>query len=426
MNVSTRSETRLRLSALDRSFLGRPANLGLLHYGYEVDPERVYRTLLAVAADLPAFSSEIVPGDDGDYYLRHRERYFGFQVARHPGDVARLLAPSRDLDVTRLSPFLDTTETLPGRPLFTCRVTALDSGTALGFSLSHAIADGETLKLCCAYFSLLFAGREPPPISLQRSFEAQRNPASRRRRPEDFLHESYATHPHRVQGPPRPCYFNTFLLTAAEVDAHRRAAGAPDEGTTPTDTVTALVMKRYYSSFVPASETFQVRIPVDLRRVSRKIDPLYLGNAYWDAHLHLPRRDFEAMSVPELAAAVHRAVARVRSRRFLDERVQVNEAGIDYDRLVTSSGTPEFDPDRDVVVSSVSSPAHVRDLVLDLGGGPPRGVIHIPVGPQAVLLERVGQDYILQTVSRRPIAGIEGGQAPARSLHQGAQGGAAA
>jgi hypothetical protein len=42
-----------------------------------------------------------------------------------------------------LSPFLDTTETLPGPPLFTCRVTALDSGTALVKAAAEYMKEAE-------------------------------------------------------------------------------------------------------------------------------------------------------------------------------------------------------------------------------------------------------------------------------------------
>lgn len=321
--------SRLKLSSLDVSFLGRPANLGLLYYRGRLDPARIYQTILATCTHLPSFSSRIVHAPSGEYFLRFQEGDFGFSVEESSRAFAPELLERRNLWSDTLAPYFDTEDTALDRPLFGCRVTLLRESTVLGFSISHSIADGETLKYATYLFSALYGNHPVFPASNQRSFPFQRA-GDRPRMPEDYAGWDHRRHELRKGGEMRRCVCNDIVVRGATVDEVLSAATGPTK-LTRSDVVAALLVKELYPRIVPGSEVVRLRIPVDLRRATRKLEPTYIGNGYWDAWLHLPIERFHALDVAGVAAEIHAAIRRLRTALDRDGFVRLDVDGVDYE-----------------------------------------------------------------------------------------------
>jgi len=385
-------DDRIKLSSIDRGFIGSRPLLNLQFYEQPLDPEHLYRCLLTTLDVLPTFSAKIVADEDGEHWLQHVERYFNFDVGEMR--LHRDLSATDRIDLRELEGLVDDAPTALERPVMSVRLTRLPKGCALALSFSHSVADAETLKLFGLTLIHAIYQLELPTFSKQRCFPFER------RRQEPLLARqegpSYRQHPYQSRHPPRPGQVEFLQLSADFVQQQHALLRQQGLKCTSHDVIAAWLIKNHAYSLLTPRRQMNIRIPVDVRPLSKQLEPTYLGNSFVDSLLSWPVEQVEALSLGEIAQAIRTTLERVKSPAYLDERIFLDEHGINYSRF-GAEDKQGFDPEGDVIITSVGEVAQF----LDLGAGPPTRFITFPAVPLAFVVEKHEGGYLISKFSAR-------------------------
>ena len=291
------------LSPIDHVFTGRGAYPieFVFSYAGAMDAGRLEESLRRALAVFPPVSSRFVRLPGGALAFEPWEGGCAFRVAESATGFA---------ETDRRTVFLDPVDGREGEPLARVLLTRTPDGCVLGFSLSHAVADGYGYFHFLTSWARLFRGEPFPPPSHAREalFPAVDGNAA-------------APGPHAAGGlfraGPRPEVDRAHLrphrhvLSRAELVAmHREAQEGNPVRLSHNDTAAAWLWKKYLVEWAgedPSLDTY-VSCPVDFRRIHPAAGPAYFGNAVALATASIPRGELSAAPIGDLATRVRRAV----------------------------------------------------------------------------------------------------------------------
>lgn len=293
---------RIPLSPIDHVFTGRGAYPIEFVFAYEgrIDAGRLEESLGRAIEVFPPVGSRFVRLDEASLAFEPYEGGCVFSVASSP----------TGWDATeRKDVFLDPVSGKEGEPLGRVLLTRTPSGCVLGFSLSHAVADGYAYFHFLTSWARLFRG-EPilPPSHDRAALSAGLDGAGAG----DAVDAGGL-----FRAGPRPdvdrvrLRIDRHVLSRAELVAmHRAAQGGTPVRLSHNDTAAAWLWKTRlarWSGEDPALETY-VSCPVDFRRLLPAAGPAYFGNAVALAKASIPKGELAAVPPGDLATRVRRAV----------------------------------------------------------------------------------------------------------------------
>ncbi len=294
--------TLLPLSPIDHVFTGRGAYPIEFVFAYEgtVDAGRLEASLRKTIVSFPPVGSRFVRLDEATLAFEPYDGGCVFSTAASPTEWAA--TPRKDV-------FLDPVSGREGEPLGRALLTRTPSGYVLGFSLSHAVADGYSYFHFLTSWARVFRG-EPilPPTHDRAALAAGFDGAPDR---------DAADAAGLFRAGPRPevdrahLTIHRHVLSRAELVA--RHAEAQEENPlrlSHNDTAAAWLWKTRLAEWSGddlSLETY-VSCPVDFRRLLPAAGPAYFGNAVALAKASIPKGELGAAPLGELATRVRRAV----------------------------------------------------------------------------------------------------------------------
>jgi len=290
------------LSPIDHVFTGRGAYPIEFVFAYDgaIDAGRLEESLRKAIEAFPPVGSRFVPLDGASLAFEPYDGGCVFSTAASPTEWAA---------TERKDVFLDPVSGKEGEPLGRALLTRTPKGRVLGFSLSHAVADGYSYFHFLTSWARLFRG-EPilPPTHDRAALAAGLDGA------ED---EGAVDAAGLFRSGPRPdvdrahLAIHRHVLTRAELVArHAEAQEGNPLRLSHNDTAAAWLWKTRlaeWSGDDPWLETY-VSCPVDFRRLLPSAGPAYFGNAVALAKASIPKGELAAAPLGELATRVRRAV----------------------------------------------------------------------------------------------------------------------
>ena len=290
------------LSPIDHVFTGRGAYPIEFVFAYEgtIDARRLEESLTKAIQAFPPVGSR---------FVRLGERSLAFEPCADGCAFSVASSPS-DWDATpRKDVFLDPVSGKEREPLGRVLLTRTPNGCVLGFSLSHAVADGYSYFHFLTSWARIFRG-EPilPPTHDRAALAAGAMGAT---------DEGSADAASLFRAGPRPevdrahLTIHRHVLSRAELVArHAEAQEGNPLRLSHNDTAAAWLWKTRlaeWSADDPSLETY-VSCPVDFRRLLPSTGPAYFGNAVTLAKASIPKGELGAASLGDLATRVRRAV----------------------------------------------------------------------------------------------------------------------
>lgn len=290
------------LSPIDHVFTGRGAYPIEFVFAYEgaIDAGRLEASLRKTIDSFPPAGSRFVRLDDSSLAFEPYDGGCVFSISSSPTEWAA--TPRKDV-------FLDPVSGREGEPLARALLTRTPSGCVLGFSLSHAVADGYSYFHFLTSWARLFRG-EPilPPTHDRAALAAGLGGAES---------GDAADAAGLFRAGPRPDVDRAHLrvhrhvLTRAElVSRHAEAQEGNPLRLSHNDTAAAWLWKTRlaeWSGDDPSLETY-LSCPVDFRRLLPAAGPAYFGNAVALAKASIPKGQLAAAPFGDLATRVRRAV----------------------------------------------------------------------------------------------------------------------
>ena len=294
--------TLLPLSPIDHVFTGRGAYPIEFVFAYEgtIDAGRLEASLRKTIVSFPPVGSRFVRLDEASLAFEPYDGGCVFSTAASPTEWAA--TPRKDA-------FLDPVSGREGEPLGRALLTRTPSGCVLGFSLSHAVADGYSYFHFLTSWARVFRG-EPilPPTHDRAALAAGLDGA-----PDGDAADAAGL----FRAGPRPevdrahLTIHRHVLSRAELVArHAKAQEGNPLRLSHNDTAAAWLWKTRLAAWSgddPSLETY-VSCPVDFRRLLPSTGPAYFGNAVALAKASIPKGELAAARLGELATRIRRAV----------------------------------------------------------------------------------------------------------------------
>lgn len=370
------------LSPVDQLFIGH-AFSAVLRYEAPLDEERLAGALTTVAEAIPPLACRLVELEDARWGLVSSTPAPRWLEVR---EVAQL--PEELSDPSALGELVPRLIAAPGQPVLSVRLTRAPSGSILGVTVSHAVADGYSLFLFLRAWSRAVLGRPIEPLPWDRRLLAVEVPASATAlTPEEVWRATGFSwcQPKRVLDAPVPASFGGRLVPP---EPKSLAEGPP---LSDNDLLCAWLIKTQGAALAgPAG--LAVTIPVDYRRSHGGLPNNYFGNAIRFAPLWLDRELLERETLPELAARVADAVRRVLDAGGARESLE------GLTRLLRERGGQVLselhtvDPRAGLLVTNVS---RLPLGTLDFGGGPPTRVLLPAVEERTAAIQGTDDGYEL-------------------------------
>lgn len=379
--------------------IGTPPLLIIIYFPNMIDPDKLYNGIVRMMAYLPLLSSKIEKNETGDLYYSYVDRYFRFSYNELPNFDARFLFTKKIISFADdLNLVADSEETLLERPLCGARLTKVKSGCIVSFAISHAIADGETLKYFGFTLMMILNNQNVPEFSNQKQYGFQKDKNFRKMILEaDNL--KYKNHPLQQFKNSRKGYINIIPVDGSFVSEQLSLIDPNNKKYTANDIIVAHIIKNYSHLLLLGKSRINIRIPVNIRPLCNSVDNLYVGNAFVDCFLSWSLEELLSLDISKLVPQIHHAVGAVKDQKYLEDHIFIDENGINYDKF-QSEYKQGFDPDNDVIISSVGD---INDFPLDYGGGVKKGILMIPHVPNAFVVHRNGKDYSLHVHSLKQI-----------------------
>lgn len=152
---------------------------------------------------------------------------------------------------------------------------------------------------------------------------------------------------------------------------------------------------------LPKTDRVVVRNPINLRYMHPDIDPMYIGNAYFNSIAEFTKDEINNMSICQIACRLNQSITKMRNERFMRDIVYLSEYGIELNADMFSH-YPSFDTDRDIVSSNLT---HLNDLESMFLGSNVGSILYIDASVQTgftMLKEKNGRIFA-QITSRYPL-----------------------
>ena len=363
------------LSPIDQFFIGHSFSI-VLRYEARLDEQRLSAALASVLEGIAPLACRLVELEDARWGLVSSS-----PVPRCP-EVREVPHLPEDLSgPDTLSGLVPRSSAAPEQPVLGLRLTQAPSGSVLGITLSHAVADGFSLFLFLRAWSRAVHGRPVEPLPWERSLLALENPEpAAALSPEDFWRRTGFRwcQPQRELEAPQPASFGTRLVPPEP----RTLAG--DLTLSDNDILCAWLIKTQAGALA-GPDGLAVTFPVDYRRSHGGLPNNYFGNAVRGAPLWLDRETLERETIPELAGRVRAAVRSVLDARGARDSLECL-AGLLRERGGRILGELHtVDPRAGLLVSNVS---RVPFGTLDFGGGPPARVLLPAIEPRTAAIQQ--------------------------------------
>jgi hypothetical protein len=368
------------LSPIDQVLIGHSFSI-VLRYEARLDEQRLSAALTAAVEGIPPLGCHLIELEDGRWGLvsaNPAPRLIEVQEVPHaPGELSE--PGTLDELVPRLS-------TAPHQPVLAIRLTHTPTGSLLGITLSHAVADGFGLFLFLRAWSRAVHGRSVEPLPWERHLLAVGTPEpSVALSPEDVWRRTGFSWcpPGRKLEVPQPASFGRRLVPP---EPGSLAEGHP---LSDNDLLCAWLIKTHAGALAGPTG-LAVAIPVDYRRSHGGLPANYFGNAIRFAPLWLERETLERETLPGLAARVQEAVRAVIDARGAHESLEclarlLRERG---GRVLSELHTVE--PRAGLLITNVS---RLPVGTLDFGAGPPTHALLPAVEPRTAAIQRTDSGF---------------------------------
>jgi hypothetical protein len=287
------------LSAIDHMLTATPWPLQLVfEFPSKLDAKRLVEAFHATTRRFVGSAATLTLQD---------EHTMAFDVSRDASEI-RVTADGPDIP---LHACLDPVRTELGQPLTRARIVDRGSrGTAIGFSMSHAVADGYGFFLFLAAWAAEARGADFPAPNCDRrllSNPAARNPAQ----PSPAVGPLEQSGFFLVDEGHEPLHFPLEERFISHLELRSEKQREPGNYSS-SDLLAARLWKECLRNETLPSTT--LACPVDLRRYREALGPLYFGNAFLHASVTVSTEQLRTASVPEIASWVHGAVEAVPQR----------------------------------------------------------------------------------------------------------------
>jgi Transferase family len=294
----------------------------------------------------------------GATLTRLDEHTIAFDVAR---DVSEIRVTTDGPNIP-LHACLDPVRTELGQPLARARIVDRGSrGTAVGFSMSHAVADGYGFFLFLAAWAAQARGADFPAPNCDRRLLTS---AAARESPPSIA----AVGPLEQSGfflvdeGQQPLSFSLEERFISQLELRAQKQREPGNYSS-SDLLAAHLWKEYLQHEHFPSTT--LACPVDLRRHRTALGPLYFGNAFLNATVTVSTEQLRAASAPEIAGWIHAAVDAVPQR--VDAGIAELEALWSTRGLAALQCISGCPPDTGFLISNMS---RISLAAFDFGTGP--------------------------------------------------------
>jgi shikimate O-hydroxycinnamoyltransferase len=277
-----------------------------------------------------------------------------------------------------------------GQPLLAARLTQSPSGSVLGVTLAHAVADGYSFFTFLRSWSRTLLGRSVEPLPWARSpLGGEELAPSAALAPDDVWRRTGFSWcpPRRTLDTPQPASFGGRLVPP---EPRSLSGGAP---LFDNDLLCAWLIQMHADALA-GPEGLSVVLPVDYRRSLGGLAQNYFGNAIRGAPLRLTRRELGG-TISELAARIQEA-----ARSVLDERGARDSIAC-LDRLGREQGPRVFeelhlvDPSEGLLVTNVS---RLPFGMLDFGRGPPVSTWLPAVEERTAVIQQTDEGFELSAL----------------------------
>ena len=297
------------------------------------------------------------------------------------GIVINVLPPVQarfdDVRIDDLREKMTHVQTLPGHPLLALTLIPVNDGHFVGFSCSHAVADGISCILFLYTWNCLIEGKPFPRPSAQRLFSGNPIPSDHIEKdwmpPLSALSEEIQNRVRRgaIKTYTTTEYFSDEFLTEMK---HQAQANNGEVVISNNQIMTAWLLKKYHHHILPHTDKIVIRTPVDLRTVHPGVDPMYIGYAVINSFSEFPKEEIDHMSVVEMACRLKESIHHTRTQRFIQEATYLSKYGIEIQEEVLKQ-FPPYNPDTDIVSTNMTHLSDLESLFL---------------GPDAMRIEHIG------------------------------------
>jgi shikimate O-hydroxycinnamoyltransferase len=280
-------------------------------YNGEIDPERLRSSLNETFKYFPPACSRLIRLSDKQNAFEYDPDGYRFSVVLTEIEYHR---------TEKRAIFIDPVETEVGEPLISIRLTQTPTGSVLGVSMSHAVADGFSYFYLLSSWARLFHGRQILPPSHERALLDKNEVVKKNISESDVLDSTGLFLANRRKAFSRDelvwdvVKLDKEMLTSMLEESQRKV----DARLSVNDVVTAMLAKKYISKWNKSGQAdAYISCPVDFRRLIAEFPTNYFGNAVSLATAKLKFEYLMEMPVSELALMIRSKIASV-NKAYID------------------------------------------------------------------------------------------------------------
>jgi hypothetical protein len=346
----------LPLSKFENDYLpGKNPTEILIFYKKDTSSSKGIECFLKTAEHYNLFSSRLIMIGENKFALQYCTDGIVTNV------LPSINAHFDDVSIDDFRKMMTHVKTLPGEPLVALTVIPVKDGKFVGFSCSHAVADGTSCILFLYAWNCVIEGKAIMPPSRQRLFQG--NPVSSDKIDKAFIPPLSALSD-EIQN--RSNLSNVKTYTTKEYFADeflreiKRKAKKENAKYVISDNqiMNSFLLKKYHNNILPDVEKIRLRIPVNLRDVHPDIDSMYIGNAFFTSLVEFTKDEIDKLSIYEIAYRLKESIAVTRSENYVKEISSLSKHGIEFKSEIFKN-RPAYNIDTDILSSNLT---HLNDL----------------------------------------------------------------
>ena len=373
----------------------------LIFYSHKRDttPQKGIECFLKTAEHYNLFSSRLIMIGENKFALQYCT----------DGIVTDVLPPvnaySHDISIDVIREKITHVKTLPGEPLLALTLIPVKDGHFVGFSCSHAIADGISCILFLYAWNCIIEGKDIIPPSTQRLFGG--NPISADKIDKSFIPPLSGLSDeikNRVKRSAIKTYTRTEYFTDQFLNEMKSKAKAENEKYTISNNqiMTAFLLKKYHHNILPDADKIRVRIPVDLRTINPDIDSMYMGYAVLNSFAEFNKEEIDNMLLSQIAYRLKESINHTRDKSVIKEISYLSKYGVEIKDDILKK-FPPYNMGTDIVSTNLT---HLSDLESLFLGPDVMNIVYIGVASIktsfAMVKEKNGR-MSAQITSRYPL-----------------------
>jgi len=170
----------------------------------------------------------------------------------------------------------------------------------------------------------------------------------------------------------------------------KKIASKLDQRVSSNDILSAMIIKELVSNKKGSfSETFQLVIPIDVRKHIKEYGLKFIGNALFLNSTHFKNKDVMHSGVDDIAVEIRRSMPSVTKELYLEYLVRLE----DYITKGQKEKLRAFDPEEEFLITNLSKLPVDR---LDFGKGPPDLIFPLTIEKNAAGIMADEENYILR------------------------------